>query len=191
MNGPISRRSMLTLATGSVLGAPAIIRSSQAQAKTVYVNSYGGVWEKSWKKAFFDPFTAQTGITVQTVPGVSFAKLKAQVQNHNYEWDLVNLSDSEYAQAVFEDLVEKVDRTAAKADQLPKNIVRDSGITTYSLGTNLVYRKDKFPNGGPQSWADFWDVKKFPARAACSTVPSPVLPLPCLPTACRPTSSIR
>ena len=33
---------------------------------------------------------------------------------------------------------------------------------SYSLGTNIVYRKDKFPNGGPQSWADFWNVKKFP-----------------------------
>src|SRR5262249_435317 len=42
------------------------------------------------------------------------------------------------------------------------HMVRDYGITSYSLGTNLVYRKDKFPNGGPQSWTDFWDVKKFP-----------------------------
>src|SRR5215813_6795383 len=42
------------------------------------------------------------------------------------------------------------------------HMVREYGITSYSLGTNLVYRKDKFPNGGPQSWADFWDVKKFP-----------------------------
>ena len=153
---------MLAVAAGSVLGAPAIIRPAQAQSKTVYVNSYGGVWEKSWKKAFFDPFTAQTGIEIKTVPGVSFAKLKAQVQNHNYEWDMVNLGDSEYAQAVLEGLVEKVDRAAAKADQLPKQLVRDNGIISYTLGTNLVYRKDKFPNGGPQSWADFWDVKKFP-----------------------------
>ena len=66
----MSRRHMLTLAAGSALGAPAIIRPAQAQSKTVYVNSYGGVWEKSWKKAFFDPFTAQTGIEIKTVPGV-------------------------------------------------------------------------------------------------------------------------
>jgi putative spermidine/putrescine transport system substrate-binding protein len=59
-------------------------------------------------------------------------------------------------------LLEKVDKAAAKTDQLPPHMVRDFGITSYSLGTNLVYRKDKFPNGGPQSWADFWDVKKFP-----------------------------
>jgi putative spermidine/putrescine transport system substrate-binding protein len=155
-----SRRTVLTLAGTSVLGAP-FVRRTQAQARTVFVNSYGGVWESSWRKAFFEPFTAQTKIQVKTVPGVSFAKLKAQVQTHNFEWDVVNLGDVEYAQAVLEGLLEKVDKSAAKVDQLPPQIVRDYGITSYSLGTNIVYRKDKFPNGGPQSWADFWDVKKF------------------------------
>src|SRR5437867_2183742 len=29
---------------------------------------------------------------------------------------------------------------------------------------NLTYRKDKFPQGGPKTWADFWDVKKFPGN---------------------------
>ena len=149
------------------------------------------MWETSWKKAFFDPFTAQTGIQIKTVPGVSFAKLKAQVQTRNYEWDVINLGDVEYGQAVLEGLLEKVDKTAAKTDQLPPHMVREFGITSYSLGTNLVYRKDKFPNGGPQSWADFWDVKKFPGPAASTTAPSPASPSRCWPTACRPTSSIR
>jgi putative spermidine/putrescine transport system substrate-binding protein len=63
---------------------------------------------------------------------------------------------------VGEGLLEKVDKTAAKTDQLPPEIVREYAITSYSLGTNIVYRKDKFPNGGPQNWADFWDVKRFP-----------------------------
>ena len=125
-------------------------RGARAQGRTVYVNSYGGVWESSWRKAFFEPFTAQTGIEIKTVPGVSFAKLKAQVQTRNFEWDVINLGDVEYGQAVLEGLLEKVDRDAAKADQLPPHMVRDYGITSYSLGTNLVYRKDKFPNGGPQ-----------------------------------------
>src|SRR5215813_9893353 len=158
----ISRREILTLGTGCLVAAPFVIRPARAQARTVYVNSYGGVWESSLKKAFFDPFTAQTGIAVKTVPGVSFAKLKAQVQTGNYQWDVVNLGDVEYGQAVLENLLEKVDKVAAKTDQLPPNIVREYAITSYSLGTNIVYRKDKFPNGGPQSWADFWNVKKFP-----------------------------
>jgi putative spermidine/putrescine transport system substrate-binding protein len=161
MTSRMSRRNVLALSAGAALAAP-FVRTAQAQTRTVYVNSYGGVWETSWKKAFFDPFTAQTKIQVKTVPGVSFAKLKAQVQTRNFDWDVVNLGDVEYAQAVSEGLLEKVDKEAAKVDQLPPEIVREFGITSYSLGTNIVYRTDKFPNGGPQSWADFWDVKKFP-----------------------------
>src|SRR3982074_3474234 len=157
----MSRRNVLALGAGAALAAP-FVNTASAQTWTVYVNSYGGVWGRSWKKGFFDPFTAQTKIQVKTVPGVSFAKLKAQVQTRNFDWDVVNLGDVEYAQAVIEGLLEKVDRVAAKADELPPQIVREYGITSYSLGTNIVYRKDKFPNGGPQSWADFWDAKKFP-----------------------------
>src|SRR5215467_4145126 len=128
----ISRRGVLALGAGS-LAAPFVGRPARAQAKTVYVNSYGGVWESSWRKAFFEPFTAQTKIQVRTVPGVSFAKLKAQVQTRNFDWDVVNLGDVEYAQAVLEGLLEKVDKVAAKVDQLPPEIVREYGITSYSL----------------------------------------------------------
>ena len=158
----MSRRTALMLGAGSLLGAPAVIGGACGQGKTVFVNSYGGVWETSWRKAFFDPFTAQTGIEIKTVPGVMFAKLKAEVQTGNYEYDQSNLGDTEFAQAMHEGLLERVDKAAAKADQLPPQLIREFSIVSYSLGTNIVYRTDKFPNGGPQSWADFWDVKKFP-----------------------------
>ncbi len=160
--GTLSRRKILSLGAGSALAAPFVGSAARAQARTVYVNSYGGVWETAWRKAFFEPFTAQTGIQIKTVPGVSFAKLKAQVQTRNFEWNVINLGDVEYAQAAMEGLVEKVDPVAAKTAQLPPHMLREFAIVSYSLGTNIVYRKDKFPNGGPQSWADFWDVKKFP-----------------------------
>ena len=42
-----------------------------------------GVWETAWRKAFFDPYTAQTGVQIKTVAPVSFAKLKAQVQTES------------------------------------------------------------------------------------------------------------
>src|SRR5712671_2025907 len=142
MSARISRRSMLALGAGPMLGAPLVsapfVRSARAQTRTVYVNSYGGVWETSWRKAFFEPFTAQTKIQVKTVPGVSFAKLKAQVQTRNYEWDVVNIGDSEYQQAMAEGLLEPVDKAAAKTHELPPQMVRDYGIVSYSLGENLV-----------------------------------------------------
>jgi putative spermidine/putrescine transport system substrate-binding protein len=42
------------------------------------------------------------------------------------------------------------------------------GIAQNILGTALCYRTDKYPGGGPKSWADFWDVKAFPGtRSLC------------------------
>jgi putative spermidine/putrescine transport system substrate-binding protein len=157
-----SRRTVLKTLGASAVAAPWLIGPARSQQRTLYVNSYGGVWETSWKKAFFDPFTAQTGIPIKPVAPVSFAKLKAQVKTKNYDWDVSNIGDSEFAQAVYEKLVEPVDKSVVNTQRLPASMVRDHGVVSYSLGTNLVYRKDKFPNGGPQNWADFWNVKKFP-----------------------------
>lgn len=130
----------------------------------MYVNSYGGVLEASWHKAFWAPFTAATGVAVKGVAPVSFAKLKAEVQSRNFEWDLTCLGDSEFAQGVHEGLLERVDASIVPTNQLPAGMVTEFGVKSYTLGTNLVYRKDKFPNGGPRSWADFWDVNKFPGE---------------------------
>jgi putative spermidine/putrescine transport system substrate-binding protein len=160
----ISRRNMLKLTAGGALGAPAIVRGAAAQTKPLYVNSYGGVWESSYRKAFFDPFTAQSGIEIKTVPGVSFAKLKAEVQTGNYDFDQINLGDSEFAQAVRDGLLEKVDKEAAKTDQLPPSMVREFGIVNYSLGTNIVYRKDKYPNGAAEL-GGFLERRKIPGSA--------------------------
>src|SRR5436190_15641621 len=119
----VTRRIALAVGAGSVFTP--YIWPAGAQPRTLYVNSYGGVWETSWKKAFFDPFTAKTGIQIRTVPGVSFAKLKAQVQTRNYDWDVVNIGEVEYAQAVLEGLLEKVDLEAAKSGEVPPHQLKD------------------------------------------------------------------
>src|SRR5437868_3754900 len=51
----------------------------------------------------------------------------------------------------------------------PEAIVANGhGVASNIQGTNLCYRADKFRDGGPKSWVDFWDVKKFPgSRGLC------------------------
>src|SRR5207247_3418783 len=63
-----------------------------------------------------------------------------------------------------EGLVEPIDWSVVKKDKLFPNAVYANGLAYCALGTNLAYRKDKFPQGGPKTWADFWDVKKFPGN---------------------------
>ena len=166
MTDRFSRRSFIRLgATGTIAGiaAPMVISSAvRAQNRTLYINTYGGDLEQGWKKAYCEPFTKRTGIEVKTVTPVNFAKLRAQVQTKSFEWDITCMNITELTQAEVDGLTEKINLDIVK--DVPKSIIVGNGIGAYNLGTALVYRKDKFPNGGPQSWADFWDLKKFPGN---------------------------
>jgi putative spermidine/putrescine transport system substrate-binding protein len=68
----------------------------------------------------------------------------------------------EFAQALNEGLVEPIDKSILDPAKFPPGNITDFGAAGLTLATCLVYRTDKFPGGGPQSWADFWDVKTFP-----------------------------
>jgi putative spermidine/putrescine transport system substrate-binding protein len=162
----VSRRSFLKGAAGGALavGSPAVITSAQAQSRVIYVNTWGGSWTAAEDAAFFKPFTKETGITVRTVAPVSYAKLKAQVQSKNYEWDVTAISEADWLRAENEGLVEPIDWSVVDKSKLFDDPVSANGIKYCALGTNLVYRTDKFPKGGPKNWADFWDVQKFPGN---------------------------
>ncbi len=166
----ISRRRLIKVgAASTVLAglAPAIIsREVAAQEKVVYVNTWGGGFTEAEENAFYKPFTAATGIPVKAVTPVSFAKLKAQVQTGQYDWDITTFGSVELAQGMAEGLYEPVDTSIIKAENFGPGQVLPYAVGSQGLSTLLCYRKDKFPNGGPQSWADFWDVKKFPGNRA-------------------------
>jgi putative spermidine/putrescine transport system substrate-binding protein len=168
----ISRRRLLKSATTAVVAfaAPAVIsKRALADGDVLYVNTWGGSWTATETVAFFEPFTAKTGIRIETVKPVSMAKLKAEVQTHTYDWDVTNAGLVDFHNAVNEGLLEPIDYSVLDRQKIPAGTIVENGIAVLAFGNCLCYRKDKFPNGGPQSWADFWDVKRFPGTRALST----------------------
>jgi putative spermidine/putrescine transport system substrate-binding protein len=166
-----NRRSILKagMALTGAIAAPAVFRGpAEAQEKILYVNTWGGSYTAAEEEAYYKPFQAETGIRIRPVTPVSFAKLKAQVQSGVYEWDCSNFNQADLILADKQGLVEKIDWSIVRRENLNPNggTLKDIGIVTYVLNTNLAYRRDKFPDGGPTSWADFWDVKKFPQKRA-------------------------
>ncbi len=166
-----SRRSILKTgaALAGAIAAPAVLRgAAEAQEKILYVNTWGGGWTAAEDEAYYKSFTQETGVQIKAVSPVSFAKLKSQVQSGTYEWDCSTFNSAELIQADKEGLVEHIDWSVVDRSALyPKGgIFKDLAVVTAVLSCNLGYRKDKFPNGGPKNWADFWDVKKFPQKRA-------------------------
>jgi putative spermidine/putrescine transport system substrate-binding protein len=167
------RRKFLRAAgAAAALGPLLITERTIAQTRTVYVNTWGGSYTAAQDAAYFKPFTAATGIQIKTVTPVSYARIKAQVESGNYEFDLTSINSMLVLRGARAKLVEPIDWTIFKKGTLPDDaiVAGGYGVAFAILGTNLCYRTDKFPSGGPKSWADFWDVKKFPGpRSLCQS----------------------
>jgi len=131
----------------------------------ITVISFGGAVQKAQTKAYYEPFTKATGIKL--IPGEyngEQAKIKAMVDTKNVTWDVVEVESAELARGCEEGLFEKLDygKIGDKKDFIP-TAVTECGIATFIWSTVIAYNADKIKTP-PASWAEFWDVKKFPGK---------------------------
>ncbi|RKT13670.1 putative spermidine/putrescine transport system substrate-binding protein [Paraburkholderia sp. RAU2J] len=161
-----TRRRILQGA-GALAVAGSMPLAVRAQSRQIVVSDPGGPYTTAYREAFYDPFEKTTGIKVVSVARESqpVAQFAAMVQTKNYVWDVTTLTlsaDIPYLEAT--GLLEPIGlKTSDFPDIMPEAITPNwLGVDVYS--TVLAYRADKFKDNGPKSWADFWDVKKFPGR---------------------------
>lgn len=156
----LTRRSVLSLAAASAVTLPFIRRARAAEV--LYINTWGGPWEEAARAILFDPFTKETGIEIRTIAPVSFAKLAAQVRTGVYEFDVTTLGAAELGRASIANLLDPYDESKIPSASLWPGAVTLNGINSHAFANIIAYRTDKFPNGGPKNWAEFWDTTKFP-----------------------------
>ena len=134
---PASRRGFIKgagAATAGLILSPYVISATaRAQNKTVFVNTWGGSWTAAEDAAFYQPFTKATGIAVKPVTPVTYAKLKAQVQSGQYEWDVTGINQTNWRRAEKEGLVEPIDYKIVDKNKLPPDGVFANGIAYCSL----------------------------------------------------------
>ncbi len=160
------RRQLLTAGSG-IACAAALPLSALAQAKQIVVSDPGGPYTVAYRKAFYDPFEKATGIRVVSVARESqpVAQFSAMVQAKNFIWDVTTLTLSADIPILEQrGLLEPMGLNASEFPGLMPDAITPNwlGVDVYS--TVLAYRTDKLGQNAPKSWADFWDVQKFPGR---------------------------
>lgn len=169
MKERISRRRFLSLMGSGLAGAavgPFFLRHGRASGKEVVFCSWGGAYQKSLRKAFLDPFEKETGIKVIDTSAPELAKIKAQIDANNVEWDVIDCGTRWYYVLVNMGLVQSLDLKKLDTDDLVPGAVLSHGVSTTINGMNIAYNTNQFPKEHPNSWADFWNVKKFPGPRA-------------------------
>ncbi|NPT55567.1 ABC transporter substrate-binding protein [Paraburkholderia elongata] len=151
----------------TVLALTLVISGAPASAAELTVVNFGGSWGQVQNIAFNEPFEKATGnkVTVVEYNGEQ-ARVKAMVEAKHVNWDVVEVESGELNRGCDEGLYEQLDwsKIAKKSDLVPE-APQTCGVGFVVWSMALAYNADKLKTA-PTSWADFWDVKKFPGKRA-------------------------
>jgi putative spermidine/putrescine transport system substrate-binding protein len=143
------------------------VTATVAQADdALTVVGWGGNWDKAYKAGVWDKYTEKTGkkIVLEEWDG-ALAKVRAQVQSGSITWDVVSPEapavEIGCAEGLFVPLPQDV--TGDPAKYLPGTI-HECGVASDTWATILAYNADSIKGEGPKSWADYWNVEKFPGK---------------------------
>ncbi|WP_373870849.1 ABC transporter substrate-binding protein [Metapseudomonas otitidis] len=147
--------SALAGLSGSVLAAPA----------SLTVISFGGATKAAQDAAYFRPFEASSAARV--VAGEyngELSKVKAMVDIGQVTWDVVEVESPELLRGCEEGLFERLDPAViGDPGQYIPNTVSECGVASYVWSMVLAYDASRL-SSAPTSWADFWDLQRFPGK---------------------------
>ena len=159
---------------GITLGAfiaASIFNAGLAQAADpVTVVSWGGSYGAAQDAALFNDASKNSGIEIIRESGASMSKTCLQVESGSVQWDLVVTGSGGSASAAAKGCLEKIDYTVVDVSDFIPGMYTDYCVGTDVFATVMAWNTDKYGQpgsaGAPKSWADFWDVKKFPGSRA-------------------------
>jgi len=166
MSKHLSRRHFLKASAQSLAVAGVARALPAAAAGELTIVGWGGAHEESLKKAVYDPFTAATGIKIKQVSATNqLAMLKAQVQNDNPEWDIVQPGSAWLWRGAQEGLYEKLDPGLVKRSEMYEPALHPYGIAFEVYAVDIAFNTKRYPFGShPKTWNDMWNVRLFPGR---------------------------
>lgn len=162
---PDRRRILSGLGHGALaaVAAPFIVTSRHARAagKMVLV-SYGGSYRTSVETALVKPFSQEFGVEVTVIDTPDLAKVKAQQMTGNIEWDVFDAVGAPGAQGSKAGYWEPLDPGMFDGKDIVGGVRKDL-VPFYMFAGGIGWDPARFGAGkAPRTFAEYWDVKKFP-----------------------------
>ena len=140
--------------------------SSAAVAESLRIVSWGGAYQKGQSVGIFQPAAKAMGITVKedTYGGISDVKL--MVKSGADKFDIFSSGAGGCASGGAEGLLEKLDYSVIDVSNHLPGMYSDYCAGADIFSVVAAWNTDTYGDNGPRSWADFYDVEKFPGSRA-------------------------
>lgn len=151
----------------AVAALGALLVPTGASARDLTVVGWGGSSQAAQRQVYYQPFTAQTRLPIQEDSwSGGLGILRSRVQAGNATWDVVQVEADELQIGCDEGLFERIDWAALGGrEAFMREAVSDCGVGSVVWSVGLAYDGSRLQTG-PASWADFWNLQRFPGQRA-------------------------
>jgi putative spermidine/putrescine transport system substrate-binding protein len=156
----------MKISLGLTLTASLLATTALAQDKSVTIASWGGSYQEAQTKALFEPAAKATGIVVKEETYGGMSDVRLQVTSGAVTLDIVASGSGSAARAGAEGLLEELDYSIIDVTTFYPALYSKYCVGGDVFSTVYAWNTNTYGDAGPQSWADFWDVEKFPGKRA-------------------------
>lgn len=154
--------------------------AGESTGRAITVATWGGPYQHSQEKAFFEPFTKETGIdiNIERYDG-GLVELRRQVANGEIKWNLIDMTMADNRAACRQGLLEPIDHaillpapdgTPAEQDFID-GALTECTVSPIVYAMVVAYNRDAFPGNRPTRIEDLFDLERFPGMRSLQRVP--------------------
>ena len=157
--------------------AALLLSAAAASAEQITFVSQGGAYQEAQTKAILDPVAKLLGITInQDSSPDAWPVLKTQTATGKPIWDVIDTPTKDCIRGGEQGMIEKLDFSRLpNAAEIPATYKTEYSVPYEFYSSVLAFNTQKYGENGPTSWADFWDVTKFPGTRALRSHPMATL----------------
>lgn len=163
----LNRRRFLAGVAAAGLAPLLLPRAARAQddAREITFAAWGNSDINDLTQAFGKPFKRDSGIDVVfDGSGPSESKIKSMVDSGTIDWDICDVDGYAAIRLGQEGELSAIDYSIIDREQIMQPFAFDYGVGGYTYSYVLAYNASVYKDNPPQSWADFWNVRKFPGK---------------------------
>ena len=151
------RMMLATMLCGVLVGVPAM-------ARDLTVIGRGGLLQQAQQEVYFKPFEVSSGTKLDAREWAGgLGTLRSRIDGGSNDWDVVLVNGAELLAGCDDGLFEKLNwTTLGGRDKFLPQAATDCGEGSAISSLVLAWDRDKFP--ATPSWADFWDVARYPGK---------------------------
>lgn len=148
----------------AMMASAALVVASPALSRDLTVVGFGGATQEAMRETLFKPYQEKAGAPLleESYTG-GIAKVKAMVETGTTTWDVVQMDENEMILACDQGLLEPFDWAGLpNSADIIAPAKSDCGVGAFVWSKILAYDGDK--TSGVASWADFWNLEKWPGK---------------------------